>query len=830
MADEKKEDLGKKFEKGGDQDLSEGPKAKRYFTDILCIPIFLAHAVLFWILTFAGFSDGNPTKLIAPRDYRGDYCGVKENWNNGPDLEKFEYQIWVMNMTSTMDEVAKGLVCSPSGKTVVTGGLRPQDNPCPFCITDAEFDAYCGTGLSANASAVISDVTKDFESTINNYADPTKAVNLFTGHAHDNYLAEATKYFSMSCVKSCNLGQAQATNAAPYTYQPDPSTVWGSDPSKKALKVWEIFTTELEAQGQASALDQLKFNTWSTDDCPYTDRKFCVPFPGIAFEEFGSFGQCMPRMDSGVTDVIGAAPAAALNGVAQLDITEDLGEHTKSFGNSIGDTFKAWEVIVLVGVVSFAISLVALVLMRFVLGPVVWISIFLTFLLIAVAGIACLVRASQCQDGDFLDAASDQAGNAAGTTTSGGNPFEQDCVGGYAVESQTWRDILKVCGYIILGLAAIWLLVVLCMSCRIQLAININKCAAQFMYNNPHVLLVPIIQALVFLIWGIFWIFCAAFLLSQVSDDSVPTTAFASYQDAADQCMDSWPSGDVWKDADSPECKDQFKCWKCMPSRWTIDWKFAYSFFALIWHNYFMLAVLQTVIAGTVGFWFFSGGKGSTKSICVSTKNALLWHAGSLAYGSLIIAIIVYIKWFMRWLSKQAEKKDPSGVTKCIINALIYCIMCFERCIKFLNKNAYIQIALLGNSFCKSAYQAWCLIARNLVRFGVMLALSYMVHFLMYILIIAGTTVSGYFILQGMYEDIDPIVPTIFYGMIGYVMAKLFIGTFALAVDTTLQCFICAEEMGCQDLAPPILKNFIDENQGKEGGWGSTCMSCCCFG
>jgi hypothetical protein len=49
---------------------------------------------------------------------------------------------------------------------------------------------------------------------------------------------------------------------------------------------------------------------------------------------------------------------------------------------------------------------------------------------------------------------------------------------------------------------------------------------------------------------------------------------------------------------------------------------------------------------------------------------------------------------------------------------------CFERFIKFLNKNAYIQIALTGKSFCYAAKDAFWLIIRNPGKFGLVATLG----------------------------------------------------------------------------------------------------------
>lgn len=44
------------------------------------------------------------------------------------------------------------------------------------------------------------------------------------------------------------------------------------------------------------------------------------------------------------------------------------------------------------------------------------------------------------------------------------------------------------------------------------------------------------------------------------------------------------------------------------------------------------------------------------------------------------------------------------------------CLWCLEKCMKFLNKNAYIQTAIFGYSFCTAAKKAFFLIARNIMR------------------------------------------------------------------------------------------------------------------
>lgn len=42
--------------------------------------------------------------------------------------------------------------------------------------------------------------------------------------------------------------------------------------------------------------------------------------------------------------------------------------------------------------------------------------------------------------------------------------------------------------------------------------------------------------------------------------------------------------------------------------------------------------------------------------------------------------------------------------------------------------------------------------------------------------------------------DQDPVIPTILYVVIGYLIGRLFLSVFRLACDTSMQCFIMAED------------------------------------
>mmetsp|Transcript_64896 Transcript_64896/g.211488 ORF Transcript_64896/g.211488 Transcript_64896/m.211488 type:complete len:411 (-) Transcript_64896:106-1338(-) len=379
----------------------------------------------------------------------------------------------------------------------------------------------------------------------------------------------------------------------------------------------------------------------------------------------------------------------------------------------------------------------------------------------------------------------------------------------------------------------IWNIVIVCMVGRIRLAIALNKVAAVFLASNPFVLLVPIVQALLGCTWCLLWFLSASFLISQVPDSYTPKGYYATYAEAygtsgscafwefGDQCSgtpgvctDSWPNGFVWKDNICEVMLDGMtKCYRCAPPRYVFDFRFAVSFFVFLWNNAFNIAMGQIIIAFAVSGWFFlpKDEKWKTPTVLKGIRTVFRYHIGSVAFGSFIVAVVEFIRYLMMYFEKQAQAQK-NRVLVLLLKIVQCCIWCFEKCVKFLNKNAYIQIALKGKNFCCSAKAAFFLILRNALRFGTIAALGGIIHCIGFFCICTATCVMGYFIVRAMHPDVSPGMPCICFGFVGYIVAKLFMGTFGLAVETSLQCFIACEEMKLSgDFIPACLKKFVDD-------------------
>jgi len=850
--------------------------------------------VVFVGVTMAGLQDGNPTKLYAPRDYSGSYCGVDDNWQTGYDSNGFPALSFTMNVTSTTDLIVKELICSTAAKDYLVSALptveEQQAYLCTCCLTACSrcTGSYKVQKLDIdNVQGVISGKMSEFQGSSSQLFDP-KGNN---GDYFTEIWSEATKYFNMVCLPDCNSNYASLVNMTPreWTY-----TMAADDPF---LPYWN----ELKSSGPTAIKDTITnsftFKAFPSSICPYPESK-CVPMPGVEFSEL------MPGYCSlGVSAVVDTAMADALDSMSAEAFQTEF-ESLTSFGTLFGDALKTADTFGCVAVTCLIIAFIYLILLRFLVGTCVWTALFAVLVLFLLGGGLLIARSSQCQGAELFDtgyqmavattsylassatnalnqavdpnsfqvASEELVGDGANYTgaqtrtidgyscvawgTNGTsaedytqaafpnssltdnycrNPYEygasddtkastiwcfttdsevtwQECqpIGvlrpackhGYAVPDEAIRTVLEYAAYTVWVIAALYLFLILCFCSRIREAIAINKVAAIFVASNPTLLVVPVLQALIAVLWVGVWVYFASFLLSQVPADYTPSAAYETYAEAygttdtPGKCTDKWPTGFTYKDDDNCETVNgTAHCWKCAQPRYAFDYRFAASFFMLLWNNAFNIACGQFIIAAAAAAWFFTPNSEKGKRGC--TRQAVYWavryHLGSLAFGSFIIAVVEFIRYTLLYLQKQAEAQK-NRVMVMILRITRCCLWCLEKFIKFVNKNAYIQIAINGHNFCTAAKKAFFLILNNALRFGAVALLGSVINLVGYLFIIAATVGLGYLYLLAMHPDALPVVPIISYVVCGYVVSRLTLNVFGLAVSTFQQCFLLCEE------------------------------------
>lgn len=139
--------------------------------------------------------------------------------------------------------------------------------------------------------------------------------------------------------------------------------------------------------------------------------------------------------------------------------------------------------------------------------------------------------------------------------------------------------------------------------------------------------------------------------------------------------------------------------------------------FGFFWLAFFASAFGEMVLASVFAQWYWTFNKRNLPFFAVteSILRVLRYHIGTLAFGSLIIAICRMIRVCLEYIDHKLKKYD-NGFTKAILCCLKCFFWCLEKFLKFINKNAYIMCAIHGKNFCTSAKDAFLLLMRNIIR------------------------------------------------------------------------------------------------------------------
>lgn len=301
-----------------------------------------------------------------------------------------------------------------------------------------------------------------------------------------------------------------------------------------------------------------------------------------------------------------------------------------------------------------------------------------------------------------------------------------------SVNDSTYHTTMLVLCGLCYSFAGIWLIVILFMCNRIRLAIALTKVTARYVGTTCSLYIIPLVFFIFHGLFYTYWVALSIYLYS---------------------------TGEVQKDSSF-----------IANIKWDSTTRYAwwYHLFSLFYINAFIDALNQFVLASCACIWYWEQANpdGPKRLISRSFWRAFRFHLGSLAFGSLIIAIIRFIIVIMEYFKRKVEAAGAPKAKfyKCLITCCQCCLACFARIMEFINKHAYIQIAIKGDSFCSAAWEGFALIVRNLGRWSMLFLLSTVFNFIGKLFIAACNGLIGYLLITriSMFSDKlnSPILPT----------------------------------------------------------------------
>jgi len=375
-------------------------------------------------------------------------------------------------------------------------------------------------------------------------------------------------------------------------------------------------------------------------------------------------------------------------------------------------------------------------------------------------------------------------------------------------QTHTDREIwaAKGLGIVFLVLCGLWLCMLVFLRKRINLAIGLVKEAARAVISMPLMVLYPFLQAAGLLLFLVPWSFY-----------SINVASMGHFEARTFQGLSVNPTA-----VNRPNITVQRFQYGAGSTEYA--W---YMLFVLLWTAQFIIAVGQITLALAVSTWYFTRDKGGIGSgtLCSAMSVTGCYHLGTAAFGSLIIAVVEFVRAVIAWMQKKAKQSEYKAA-QYLLCCCQCCLWCLENVLKFVNKNAYIQTAVNGTGFCTSGKKAFFLIARNILRIGAVSLVSEFVIIIGKVFISVCAGGISYYSMSFFLEDKihSPIGPTILVVILAWFTADMFCQIFSMAVSTLLQAFIADEEMFGPDeqYACPELAAYIEENGGGggEGGGG----------
>lgn len=253
-----------------------------------------------------------------------------------------------------------------------------------------------------------------------------------------------------------------------------------------------------------------------------------------------------------------------------------------------------------------------------------------------------------------------------------------------------------------------------------------------------------------------------------------------------------------------------------------------YHVVGLIWISEFILACQQMTVAGAVVTYYFTRDKRNLPftPILASVNRLIRYHLGTVAKGSFIITLVKIPRMILMYIHSQLKGKE-NACARCVLKSCICCLWCLEKCLNYLNQNAYTATAINSTNFCTSAKDAFVILVENALRVAAINTVGDFMLFLGKVLIVCSTGLAGVMLLNYQQDYTVWVLPLIIVCLFAFLVAHCFLSIYEMVVDVLFLCF--AVDTKYNDGSPgrefymdKVLMEFVENSRKamKEAGKG----------
>ncbi|XP_045905015.1 choline transporter-like protein 5-B isoform X2 [Micropterus dolomieu] len=467
----------------------------------------------------------------------------------------------------------------------------------------------------------------------------------------------------------------------------------------------------------------------------------------------------------------------AAKGIANLLNAKEVG--MKIFE----DYANSWDWILIGLVITMVVSLLFILLLRYTAGVLLWLIIIGVISVVGYGIFHCYWEYSSL------------SGKPGANATISNIGFHTD-FSIYLELSQTWLIFMISLSVI----EAIIVIILIFLRMRLRIAVALLKEGSKAISYIMSTLFFPIITFFLLAICLAYWAVTAVFLASSGN-------AVYKVTPTDDKCMyanltcnpQTFHQTNITTVCPGSQCLFAFYGGESAYHRYILVLHLC-NVFVFLWLVNFTVALGQCTLAGAFASYYWALKKPNDIPVCPlysSFSRAIRYHTGSLAFGSLILAVVQMVRIVLEYLHHKL-KGSQNVCARFLLCCLKCCFWCLEHFIKFINRNAYIMIAIYGKNFCTSSKDAFFLLMRNVLRVAVLDKVTDFLLFLGKLLISGSVGVLAFFFFARKIPAIQAEVPSLNYYWVplltvvlgSYMIAHGFFNVYAVCVDTLFLCFL----------------------------------------
>ncbi|KAG7382337.1 hypothetical protein PHYPSEUDO_005015 [Phytophthora pseudosyringae] len=711
----------------------------RKCTDVLCLLFFVVFWIGMVIIAGVGYQHGKPQRLIYGTDWMGRTCGARGDKTDAvPAYDLSDYKYMIYPRLSE-DLMALSAAGYTAKQLASPSTLRKLFGVCvPSCPLLT--DAPTGQDLYVHA-----------------YLDYT--MHQVPVNENDTSAGAAMEY------EKAGSPWRLVTNSSSVLY--------------RCVELTKIQVTQTaRCVDDCTASEEASYQPGTPLTCGTNETK--NPFRDCGDK---TCAEMVTALRPNCTSLETTKEERQIGSTTEDPITNMLSRKWYLVARWLGDLQKAaFPILICGGLFALLLGLFWLVMLRYCAGLFVWLVIVFVVAMQIVITVFCayegnLISSTSMQStlsGMGMSSENAQALTAATTTyiTSAGISAAED-------QAHYWA----IACYVLTAIDVLLLLLLIFMCGRIRIAIGIIREASKALQSMPMLTLYPIVPTFFAVGLVAYWLVAAAF---------IATSGKVSLNDVASAASDV--TGANVEGVVPVQMKEDN----------TMHYLMIYHLFGLLWTSQFIQAAAYATIAGAFCeyYWTLDKRRVPARPVLRSMWRTIRYHFGSVAFGSLIIAIVQFLRIALEYIDqKMRAAKQGNAVVKVAMMCLKCFLWCFEKCLKFLNKNAFIVMAMKGHSFCPSMKASFSLLLANaarvatvsiIARFLMILGKIFITGFcmlFMFVFIRYPPTHLPSFFMGDLASVSSPIFPMLLTGVLSYATASFFLDVYGTGIDTILLCF-----------------------------------------